>query len=144
MNHPLWAASMLIADTELPWKERELGFKALILHDVLEDTSLKLPDWVEPEVKKRVEELTFVGDWEEKKAKAMSKSINIKLLMLYDVLSSMYELHVGEKKSEIKTGALKRKEWKKLTVRLIKEVEKKYGNIRIIQVGKAIAKNTDW
>jgi hypothetical protein len=144
MAHPLWAATMLIADTEVPWKEREIGFKALILHDVLEDTSLTLPDWVEPKVKKLVQELTFKGGWEEKKAKAMSKAINIKLLMLYDVLSSMYELHVGEKKHEKKTGDKKRNDWKNITIKLVMDVEKRYGNIRIVQVGKAIIKNTNW
>jgi (p)ppGpp synthase/HD superfamily hydrolase len=63
INHPLWCATLLLADTEVPWEERELGFQALILHDVLEDTSLKLPEWINPAVQKIVEEMTFTGDW---------------------------------------------------------------------------------
>jgi hypothetical protein len=74
----------------------------------------------------------------------MSKPINIKLFLLYDNLSSMYELHVGEKKHEIHTGDKKRREWKEIAEKLLIEVEKHYGNIRIVQIGKAIIKNTDW
>ncbi|MCX6763852.1 MAG: hypothetical protein NTZ97_03955 [Candidatus Moranbacteria bacterium] len=141
--HPLWCASMLIADTQIPFEQRKLGFKALILHDVLEDTSLKLPDWIEPEVKEVVKELTFES-FEQAVEKYESKPIFIKLLLLYDKLSSMYELHVGEKKNEIETGAKKRKIWKEFVLKGIVEVEKEYGNIRIVQIGKAIAENTNW
>lgn len=132
--HPLWCASMLIADTQVPYEQRELGFKALILHDILEDTSLELPDWVEPEVKSVVKELTFES-FKQAMEKYPKKSPFIKLLLLYDKLSSMYENHVGEPK---------RHEWKILVLNGIKEVEKEYGNIRIVQIGKAIAENTDW
>lgn len=136
ITHPLWCAMMMISDTEIPWEERELGFQALVLHDVLEDSSLELPKWVEPKVKKLVEEMTFNGeDFSEKAEWVLTKPINVKLLILYDGLSSMYELHVRENK---------RHEWKKLAEKVLEEVEEHYGNIRIIQVGKAIIKNTNW
>lgn len=132
--HPLWCASMLVADTEVPYEQRELGLKALILHDVLEDTSLELPAWVEPEVKEVVKELTFES-FEQAKRDYPKKSSFMKLLLLYDKLSSMYENHVQEQN---------RGDWKKLVLQGIEEVEKEYGNVRIVQIGKAIAKNTDW
>lgn len=143
MTHPLWAAMMLIADTQIPWEQRAIGFKALILHDVLEDTSLELPDWVEPKVKEIVQELTFES-FEAGVKLYDNKSSYIKLLLLYDKLSSMYEKHVGitGKTEEIRSA--KRRLWKEFTLKGIKEVEKEYGNIRIVQVGKAIAENTDW
>lgn len=134
--HPLWCASMLIADTQVPYEQRELGFKALILHDVLEDTSLKLPDWVEPKVKEVVKELTFES-FEQAIKDYPKKSSFIKLLLLYDKLSSMYEYHVLlDQKGK--------NNWKKFTLQGIKEVEKEYGNIRIVQIGKAVTENTDW
>lgn len=132
--HPLWCASLLIADTQIPYEQRELGFKALILHDVLEDTSLKLPEWVEPEVKEIVQKLTFKS-WEQAKREISKSPTFIKLLYLFDALSNMYENHVSEPK---------RAEWKKLTAGILKGVEQEYGNIRIVQIGKAIAENTNW
>ncbi len=145
LNHPLWCASMLLADTEVSWKEREIGAKALILHDVLEDTSLKLPDWVEPEVADTVKELTFES-WEESMKEYPKKTSFIKLLLLYDKLSSMYERHiaVSSRYSSEEERKRKRKMWKELTEKVIKEVEENYGNIRIVQIGKAIVENTNW
>lgn len=143
MVHPLWCASMLITDTQVPYEQRKLGFKALILHDVLEDTSLKLPDWVEPEVKDVVKELTF-EDFQQTIEQYPSKSIFIKLLLLYDKLSSMYEKHVGITGKTEDIRATKRRLWKELTLKLLEEVEKEYGNIRIVQIGKVIAENTNW
>ncbi|GEM_PF-1297590 len=140
--HPIWCASMLIADTQIPWKERALGFKALILHDVLEDTALELPDWVESEVKEVVKELTM-GSFKEAMEKYNGKSPFIKLLLLCDKLSSMYEDHVGVYNNAAMKWS-KRKIWKKLTIKGIAEVEEAYGNIRIVQIGKAIVENTDW
>jgi len=134
MIHPLWCASMLIADTEVPREQRELGFKALLLHDVLEDTSLEFPDWVEPEVKEVVKELTFES-FEQAVEEYPKKAAFIKLLLLYDKLSSMYEDHVEDHHKS---------EWKKFTLQGIVAVEKEYGDIRIVQIGKAIAENTNW
>lgn len=142
MMHPIWCASMLIADTQIPWKQREIGFKALILHDVLEDTSLALPDWVEPEVKEAVQAMTF-EDHKQALKEYKNKTPFIKLLMLYDELSSMYENHVGVYDNAV-MKKMKRKLWKEFTIKGIAEVEKEYGNIRIVQVGKAIVENTKW
>ncbi|MCX6761977.1 MAG: hypothetical protein NTY33_04035 [Candidatus Moranbacteria bacterium] len=141
--HPLWCASMLIADTQVPYEQRELGFKALILHDVLEDTSLQLPEWVELEVKDVVKELTF-ENFQQAIELYPSKSAFIKLLLLYDKLSSMYEKHVGITGKTEEIRATKRRLWKEFTLKGIQEVEKEYGNIRIVQAGKVIAENTDW
>jgi (p)ppGpp synthase/HD superfamily hydrolase len=132
--HPIWCASILITDTRIPYEEREKGFKALILHDVFEDTSLQLPDWVEPNVKEIVRELTFESS-DHALASIQSKSINIKLLMLVDGLSSMYEEHVGPQR---------RKKWKAMMEIVVKEVEAHYGNIRVVQLAKSIVENTNW
>lgn len=142
LTHPLGAAILLISDTEIPIKEREIGFKALILHDVLEDTSLKLPNFVESKVKKIVEDMTF-ENWEEAERKIPEKPINVKLLILYDKLHSMYEMQVGMNDSK-SYREKKRRDWKKAVGNLINEVEKHYGNIRIVQIGKAIIENTKW
>jgi len=144
--HSLWCASLLIADTDVPFKQRESGAKILLLHDVLEDTSLKIPSWVEPAVKKGVYALTLEsGDLDEARIKIMAQSPFIKLLKLYDGLSSMYEKHVAvTNKHNEKWKKDRRRQWKKLARIVLRDVEKHYGNIRIVQIGKTIIKNTDW
>ena len=47
----------------------------------------------------------------------------------------MYENHVNPQR---------RSKWKQTVEVLVEEVEKEYGNIRIVQIGKAIAENTNW
>jgi hypothetical protein len=56
----------------------------------------------------------------------------------------MYENHVGVNDDPEEKRILKRKLWKEFTLKGIDEVEKEYGNIRIVQVGKAIVENTNW
>jgi len=52
-------------------------------------------------------------------------------------LATMYD-------ESIRPDPVRRKEWKELTQKLLKDVEDKYGNIRLVQVGKAVIDNTDW
>ncbi len=137
ITHPLGSAMLLIADTKIPYKERELGFKILILHDVLEDTSLELPDWIEKEVKEGINEMTYLKDknLENKIKWVWNKSSFYKTLILYDAFWSLYEKHVD--------GPIKRqKMWQKGILILAKEVEKKYGETQIVKISKAIAENT--
>ncbi|NQV00283.1 MAG: hypothetical protein HQ538_06105 [Parcubacteria group bacterium] len=132
--HPLWCASILINDTKVPLKEREIGCKALILHDVLENTDLELPNWVENNVKVIVDKLTFNKD-EIIGKEIITMSPFTKLLFLTDLLASMYDNQVSKPKRKI---------WKLLTRLLLIDVKKNYGNIRIIQIGNTIYQNTDW
>jgi len=137
MTHPLGSAMLLIADTKIPYKERELGFKILILHDVLEDTSLKLPAWIEGEVKKGVLEMTYLekGNLKNKINWVWKKNSFYKMLILYDVFWTLYEKHVD--------GPLERqKMWQKSILILAKEVERDYGETQIIKIAKSIAKDT--
>jgi len=134
MTHPLWCSLMLLADTRIPREERERGAKALILHDILEDTDLPLPEWVPKDVADLVKEMTFENS-EHALREAASKPIHVKLLLLVDGLSSMYEEHVSPQR---------RARWKAAVMQATEEVEEHYGNIRIVQVAKSIAENTKW
>ncbi len=136
-THPLGSALLLLADTDIPYEKRELGFKILVLHDVLEDTSLSLPEWVEAAVKQGVEEMTYTGaeSLEEKIQWANAKDTFIKLLMLYDGFWSLYEKHIGE--------SVERKElWRRSIASLADEVEQNWGTVRIVQISRAVAENT--
>lgn len=127
---------MLLNDTRIPFKQREVGFEALLLHDVLEDTNLGIPEWIESKVRKLVEEMTFKS-FEQEVRELKNKSTFIKLLKLVDKLGTMYEEGIG--------GSSKRRAgWKELTAKLLKDVEKEYGDIRVVQVGKSILDSTNW
>jgi (p)ppGpp synthase/HD superfamily hydrolase len=133
-THPLWCSLIFLNDALIPIKLREIGYEALLLHDVLEDTSAKLPKWVSKKVMKLVSEMTFPS-WKEEKKVLLSKPPFIKLLKLVDKLASMYDLDVKPKN---------KKDWKKVTTALLKDVEKEYGQIRVVQIGKGILKGTNW
>jgi len=137
MTHPLFAASLLLADQRIPWEDRYYGYQILVLHDVLEDTTAKLPDWVEEKVVDGVKELTFSDDmpFDEKVELLRGKDSFIKLLALCDTISNVYEEHVSEEK---------RIKWKKYDEELVKDVENIYGDIRIVEISKTILANTDW
>jgi (p)ppGpp synthase/HD superfamily hydrolase len=137
ITHPYFAASLLLADRRVPWEDRYYGYQILILHDVLEDTDADLPDWLEDRVVQGVKDMTFSDDisFEEKGEIIKNRDPFIKLLELCDTISNVYEEHVGEKK---------RSEWKELDKELVIDVENIYGDIRVVQLSKAILDNTDW
>ena len=139
-THPLWCSLIFLNDALIPFRLRKVGFEALLLHDVLEDTNAKLPKWVGKDVRKLVYEMTFSAPpgndpWDEEKKVLLKKPVFIKLLKLVDKLASMYDLDVMPKNKKV---------WKKITAQLLKDVEKKYGQIRVVQIGKAIIGSTNW
>lgn len=133
--HPIWCALTLLNDQRIPFKERELGYQALLLHDILEDTSLDIPDYIEPKVIEYVKEMTH-DSWEEEQ-NIENKSNFIKLLKLCDKIASMYDETVWNEPQ-------RRKEWKALTQKLLDDVENHYGNIRLVTLAKAILNDSDW
>lgn len=133
--HPLWCALILLNDQRIPFVERELGYQVLLLHDVLEDTSLEIPDYVDKKVLELVKEMTH-KTWEEEQ-NIENKSDFVKLLKLCDKVASMYD-------ETVRQDPERRKEWKTLTQKLLQAVERHYGNIRLVILAKAILDNTDW
>jgi hypothetical protein len=138
MTHPLGSAHLLIADTLVPYEERERGFKILLLHDVLEDTSIPLPEWVEEDVRNGVIEMTYTGSkmLEEKLAWVALKPSFIRLLLLYDTFWSLYEGHVG--------GPAERQVlWRRGVAELTEQVAREYGDLRIVQIARAIVEGKE-
>jgi len=133
--HPIWCALTLLNDQRIPFKERKIGYQILLLHDVLEDTSLDMPNYVDSKVVKGVKEMTH-SSWEEEQ-NISKKSNFIKLLKLCDKIASMYD-------ETVKRGPKRRREWKILTQKLLKDVENHYGNIQLVILAKAILKNCNW
>lgn len=133
--HPMWAAATLVADPKISKEERILGYQILVLHDVLEDTSVQLPDWVSEEVKKGVQSLTH-NNWEEEQEAVTHYTPFLKLLKLCDKIQTMYELAVVDPK--------KAHEWKQLIERLVVDVDAQYGATRVAVLAKALLADTNW
>lgn len=133
--HPVWCAFTLLNDQRIPFAERKLGYQVLLLHDILEDTGLKVPDWVDPQVLQYVQEMTH-KTWEEEQA-VEGKIPFIKLLKLCDKIASIYD-------ETVKDDLKKRREWKALTQKLLHDVENHYGNIRLVTLAKAVLRDTSW
>lgn len=133
--HPVWCALTILNDQRIPFEERELGYQVLLLHDILEDTSLEIPDYIDPKVLELVKEMTH-ETWDEEQ-NIENKSDFIKLLKLCDKVASMYDETVRDEPK-------RRKEWKALTQKLLNDVENHYGDIRLVTLVKAILNASNW
>jgi len=133
--HPIWCALTILNDPRIPFEERELGYQVLLLHDILEDTSLEIPDYVDPKVLEYVKEMTH-NTWKEEQD-IDSKSPFIKLLKLCDKIASMYD-------ETVRNEPVRRKEWKALTQKLLDDVKNHYGKINLVILAKAILNESDW
>ncbi|MFZ3020462.1 MAG: hypothetical protein WA051_03035 [Minisyncoccia bacterium] len=134
-THPLWCALTLLNDQRISFEDRNIGYQALLLHDVLEDTSEKLPDYIDNEVRELVNKMTH-ETWEEEQI-LENKSPLVKLLKLHDKISSMYD-------ETVRTDPVRRKEWRQLIEKLISETKKYYPEAKIIPVAETIIANTNW
>lgn len=128
--HPTWCAMTLLTETTLPEELRATGAQALLLHDILEDTTAGLPEGISAEVAKLVEGMTFASSDEEMEL-IWTRSQEIKLLKLYDKVSNLLDASwMSEEKRERYAAYL---------VRLCDDVEPRYGQLNIIRIARAIA-----
>lgn len=136
MVHPFWCALMFLNDQRIPYEERYIGYQALLLHDVKEDTDLPIPDWVDKKVVALVDEMTH-ETWEEN-LKTEGMSPFVKLLTLVDKLATLYD-------ESIRPDPVRRKQWKELVEKLLNDVRKTYGDdSRIVTTAKATLETTIW
>jgi len=127
--HPIWCAMTLLTETRLPDRVRHVGYQALLWHDTLEDTKLGLPDDVDPEVKRLVEEMTFDSFYDEMRF-VWDRSDVCKLLKLYDKVSNLLD------------GAwMPRHKWNVYvdhTTKLSRFVEQNFGELNIVKLARAM------
>lgn len=89
--HPLWCAVTFITEPALPHDLRVRGSQALLYHDLLEDTSAKLPAWLSDQVRDLVRQMTFYGGSQEERIKIWGCSEEVRLLKLYDKVSNFLD-----------------------------------------------------
>jgi len=129
--HPIWCAMTLLMETTLSEEIRTLGAQALLLHDVLEDTTAGLPDDTPAEVRALVEGMTFESSDEEMEL-IWSRSLEIKLLKLYDKVSNLLDSSWMSPE--------KRNRYAAYLLRLCDDVEPHYKELNIIRIARAITK----
>lgn len=127
--HPIWCATTLLSETQLDFQTRYFGSKALLFHDILEDTNATLPEGTEPEVVRLVHALTYesLGDEMEK---IWNTEPRIRLLKLYDKVSSL--LDATWMKPE------KRARFETYTLALAEDVVKNYGALNVTKMAAAL------
>jgi hypothetical protein len=128
--HPVWCAMTLLSETSLPQNIRDVGYIVLCLHDLVEDTTVGLPDWVYPNCAELIQEMTFASS-EAEFEKLWERSDECKLFKLYDKTSNLMD---GSWMSDEK--------WNKycdLVHKLIEFVEREYGKLNIVKIARAIA-----
>lgn len=127
--HPILCACLILQEPKLPEELRKKGSLALLYHDILEDTSSSLPDWLTEEVKSLIKRLTFNSS-SEKWQLIWDEDKFIKLLELYDLVSNMLDNDWMPKE--------KKQKYKEILIRLSDEVAKDYRNLNIVKISKSL------
>jgi hypothetical protein len=127
--HPIWCGATLLTETSLPAEIRFQGYQALLWHDMLEDTTLPLPEGTDPQVVRLVQEMTF-DSFKDEQEKIWAARDVVKLLKLYDKVSNLLD-----------ATWMKPEKWNHLveyTLRLRQFVLDTYGELNIVKIAGAV------
>ncbi len=136
--HPLWCAMTFLQETDLPsriYKEREIYALALIFHDLKEDTTMELPDWLPQKVQSLVDLMTFtaeVGSTLIETKEIWKRPSIVRLLKLYDKVSNLLD---GIWMSNEKWND----QYVPYVLQLADDVEENFGKLNITRIARAIA-----
>jgi hypothetical protein len=135
--HSLWCAVMIYMEPTLNKDIRTNGAIALLFHDYLEDTTASLPEKLPDEAKKLIESMTIEKEakydfsrYNKEKVVIFDEEPMIRLLKLYDKVATLYD---GDLEKERYT------DWSRFVNKLADDVEKNYGNLNIVMLGRQLA-----
>jgi (p)ppGpp synthase/HD superfamily hydrolase len=131
--HPVWCATAILHEPALPEALRQDGAQALALHDVLEDTTLRLPKDISPRVRKLVEHMTFPGGSAQEMEEVWGKPPEVRLLKLYDKTCNMMDDRFLPEERRRKGHAYVRK--------LAKDVDAHFPGTNIVKLARALARS---
>ena len=127
--HPLWCAMTIASETKLDKRTRDEGFQALLYHDLIEDTTLAIPEECKASVIPIIRDMTFES-FNEEMEKIWGKPKEVRLYKLYDKINNLMD---GEwMKPE------KRRIYEEYTMRLCENVEREYGELNITRIARSI------
>ena len=131
--HPIFVAMLLLHESCLPEAFRVRGAKALLAHDLIEDTTAKLPKWcLEKDVESLVRELTFVKG-QDPLIDIWKRSKEAILLKFYDVVDNLICVNVmnPSRVSQRRKYALKHLLW----------VETHYPCLEVVKIARGLLYN---
>lgn len=128
--HPVWCASMVLHEATLSEEVRIPGAQAELLHDVGEDTTISIPEWVCPEVQELVKLMTFTSSEEESR-------------LVWERPKVIWLLKLPDKVSNLLDGtwmSIQKRVWyRTYTHRLLEAVEREFGrDLNIAKTARAI------
>ena len=126
--HPIWCATTIATETKLDETVRNEGIMALLYHDLLEDTTKELPEWLSPRIEYLVKEMTFEDGSKQEMEEIWNKPNEVKLYKLYDKVSNLLD---GSWMDETK-----RKNYENYTGKLCEEIKKMCGDLNIVKMGE--------
>jgi len=125
----------LLQEPNLSRQPRVVGAHTLALHDVLEDTTVGLPEWTHPLVKEGVEQMTFQSFSEERRL-IWGRPEMIWLLKLYDKASNLLD---GWPWMDNR-GAEYRNMYEAFTLELAERAQERFGELKIVRIARAICR----
>lgn len=127
--HPIWASMTILHERALPPEVRRDGARALLYHDILEDTTAPLPEGLPENVRELVKGMTF-EDFQKEEILIWDRSPEVRLLSLYEKTSNWLD---GEWLYP-ERRAIHREHLAKLA----DDIEKNYGRLNIVLIARAL------
>lgn len=128
--HPTWCALTMLHESTLDEALRIRCAYTLIFHDILEDTTSRLPEGTDPQIAALVDEMTFPDGSAQEQAELWDRSKEARLCKLFDKVSN----HV----SPYKTTPEKAAKANAHLSRLIEDVEANFGILNITRIARAL------
>lgn len=129
--HPIWCAMAILHETKLVTELRWRGAIALLLHDILEDTTEGIPNWVPEDIRALISAMTFSSSAEEMREIWQRSTAFVRLLKLYDKVSNLMD---GAWMSDEQ-----RKKYAEYTKKLADDAKENFGELNIIKIAYALA-----
>lgn len=132
--HPIWCGLTLLTEQSIPEDLRAAGAEALMLHDILEDTSCPLPIHTTQQVRNMVNDLTY-DSLEQEMHEIWSKTPFIRLLKLYDKTNNLMDAQ--------KSSTVKHERYIHYTKQLLEDVLANFGKLNITKIAHTICANNN-
>jgi len=130
--HPLWCATTIASETSLDEKTKQKGILTLLYHDILEDTTQEIPEWLPKRINYLVREMSFKNGSKQEMKEIWYKPKEIRLYKLYDKVNNLMD---GSWMSHEK-----RKKYEDYIRKLSEDVQGNYDELNIIRIAEEIAR----
>lgn len=125
-THPLWCAMAALAEPSISTSIRVLDAQTLLIHDLLDDTTVELPGWLGDDVLEALVDMSF-ADRDTEMREIWKRSAATRRRKLFDKTHNYHTL----------LGA-RNPAYDDYVLRLVDEVEAENGSLNIVKIARAI------